>query len=177
MTSRPPGGPGIVVGEGVQPIEFAEHNCFACGSLNAHGLRMTIHVEPGRSWSELTMADRFEGWEGVIHGGILATLLDEVMGWALADGDDWGVTARLTVEYRRPVLVGTSIRVEGWIDRSRRRVMEMRGRIADAVTGQEYATATATYVTVDDERKRQLRDRYGIRRIGLAPETPEMVAR
>jgi uncharacterized protein (TIGR00369 family) len=169
---------GIAVGEGVAPIELDEHNCFGCGSLNAHGLRMTMHVEPGRAWSELTLSDQFEGWEGVIHGGILATLLDEVMGWALADGDDWGVTARLNVEYRKPVHVGASIRAEGWVERSRRRVMELGARIVDTATGLPYATATATYVTVDDERKRQLRERYGIRRrAASSTDTPELVAR
>ena len=172
MTSEPR----IIAGEGVAAIEFAEHNCFACGSLNRHGLGMTIHIEPGRAWSELTLEPRFEGWDGVAHGGILATLLDEVMGWTMAAGDDWGLTARLSVDYRKPVLVGSDLRVEAWISRARRRVVETEGRIVDRASGVEYATASATYVTVDEERKRQLRDRYGIRR-GEPTDTPELVAR
>lgn len=159
MTSEPR----IIAEGGLAPIEFAEHNCFACGALNRHGLRMTIHVERDAAWSELTLEPRFEGWEGMAHGGILATLLDEIMGWTLAARDDWGVTARLAVDFRKPIRVGTALRIEGTVARRRRRVIETTGRIVDPAGEIEYATATATYVTVDDARKRELHERYGIR--------------
>jgi acyl-coenzyme A thioesterase PaaI-like protein len=141
-------------------FEFAPHNCFACGTLNAGGLGLALHVEPGRSWTELALDRRFEGWEGVVHGGILCTILDEVMAWALVGGDDWGVTARMTIEFKRPVEVGAAIRAEGWITRSRRRVVETEARIVAAATGSELATATGVYVAVDAERKQDLRARY-----------------
>ena len=96
-------------------FEFAPHHCFACGTLNAGGLGLELHVEPGRSWVELALEPRFEGWEGVVHGGILCTILDEVMAWALVGADDWGVTARMAVDFRKPVTVGLPIRAEGWI--------------------------------------------------------------
>ena len=123
----------------------------------------TLHVEPGRSWTELTLDRRFEGWEGVIHGGILCTILDEVMAWALVGEDNWGVTARMSVEFRRPIEVGTPIRAEGWITRSRRRIVDTAARIVDPVTGSELATATGVYVAADTARKRDLQDRYAFR--------------
>jgi acyl-coenzyme A thioesterase PaaI-like protein len=169
--------PRIIAADGIPAIEFAEHNCFACGSLNEHGLGMTIHIDRARAWSELLLEPRFEGWAGVAHGGILATLLDEVMGWTMAAGDDWGVTARLAVEYRKPVAVGSSLRVEGWITRGRRRVVETAGRVVDRANGVELATATGTYMLVDEVRKQELRERYGIRRVSSTAETPEPVAR
>jgi acyl-coenzyme A thioesterase PaaI-like protein len=138
---------------------------------------MTIHIDHGRAWSEVELAERFEGWRGVAHGGILATLLDEVMGWTMAAGDDWGVTARLAVDYRKPVAPGCQLRIEGWITRGRRRVVETAGRIIDRIDGTELATATATYVTVDEARKQELREQYGIRRLTRTAETPEPVAR
>ena len=67
-----------------------------------------LNLEPGRCWTELEMPRRFEGWEGIIHGGILCTILDEVMAWALVQDDSWGVTARMSVDFRRPVTVGQS---------------------------------------------------------------------
>ena len=170
MTSEPR----IVAADGIDGFEFSEHTCFACGSLNEHGLGMTIHIDRGRAWSELTLEPRFEGWQGVAHGGIIATLLDEVMGWTMAADDDWGVTARLSVDFRKPVAPGTPLRVEGWITRGRRRVVETAGRLLARDDGVELAVATATYVTVDEERKRQLRAQYGVRRV--ARGTPEPVA-
>ena len=123
-------------------FEFAAHNCFGCGTLNAGGIGMVLHVEAGRAWTELALDRRFEGWDGVIHGGILCAILDEVMAWALVGEDNWGVTARMAVAFRKPVAVDTPIRAEGWITRARRRIVETEGHIVDAATGIELATAT-----------------------------------
>jgi acyl-coenzyme A thioesterase PaaI-like protein len=144
-------------------FEFEPHNCFACGSLNADGLRLDLHLEPSRSWTEFELDRRFEGWEGIAHGGILCTVLDEVMAWALVAEDDWGVTARMAVSFKKPVAVGTSIRADGWITRSRRRVVETAARIVDVATGVELATAEGTYVAADEAQKARLRERYGFR--------------
>ena len=144
-------------------FEFEPHNCFACGSLNAGGLQLPLHLADARSWTEITLDRRFEGWEGIAHGGILCTILDEVMAWALVAEDNWGVTARMSVDFRKPVSIGTSIRAEGWITRSRRRIVDTAGSIVDAETGLHLATAHGTYLAADAERKRQLRERYGFR--------------
>ena len=71
----------VIAGPGVRPFEVADHRCFACGSLNEHGIRLVLHVERGRSWTELELEPQFEGWAGIAHGGILCTILDEVMAW------------------------------------------------------------------------------------------------
>ncbi len=146
----------------VPTFEFEPHNCFACGSLNEGGLHLQLHLEHERSWAELTLDDRFEGWAGIAHGGIIATILDEVMAWALVAEESWGVTARMTIDYKRPVMVGESIRGEGWIVRSRRRLVETAGRVVGA-DGTLLATAEAVYVAADATRKRELQERYGYR--------------
>lgn len=145
------------------PIEIAPHNCFACGSLNAHGLQLALHADGERCWTELALDRRFEGWDGIAHGGIICTLLDEVMAWALIDHDTWGVTARMTVEFRRPVEVGIPIRAEGRVVEARRRVFRTAGVILDPATGLELARADGTYVAAPEERKRELKERYGFR--------------
>jgi acyl-coenzyme A thioesterase PaaI-like protein len=145
-----------------EDFRIRPHNCFACGELNEIGLHLKLNLEPGRCWTELTMPRRVEGWEGVIHGGIVCTILDEVMAWALVSEDSWGVTARLSVEFRKPVTVGQVIRAEGWITDSRRRIHGTAARIVDAETGVELATAQATYVAASETRKRELKERYGV---------------
>jgi uncharacterized protein (TIGR00369 family) len=137
------------------------HNCFACGELNEAGLHLQLSFAPDRCWTELTLPERYEGWEGVIHGGIICTILDEIMGWSLIARDSWGVTARLTVQFRRPVLVGRPIRAEGWVAEAKRRIQITAGRIVDVATGEELATAEATYVAASEERKQELKERYG----------------
>ena len=156
MTSEPR----VIDVPGVPRFEVAPHHCFACGTLNEHGLGLVLHVEPKRAWIETVLDRRFEGWEHVAHGGIVATILDEVMAWSLAAEDNWGVTARMGVQFRRPVAIGKPIRADGWITRSKRRLVETEGRIVDAADGTLLATATGTYVAADEERKRELRARY-----------------
>ncbi len=151
---------------------MSPHNCFACGTLNAHGLGLVLHVEQGRSWTELTLERAFEGWEGIAHGGIVCTILDEVMAWALVGADNWGVTARMNVSFRRPVPVGRPIRAEGTVARMRRRIVETTATLVDMATGEVLATATGTYVAADEDRKQELRARYGFRLVeGASPET------
>jgi acyl-coenzyme A thioesterase PaaI-like protein len=154
---------GAIPGRGVRRFELTPHNCFACGTLNATGMQLAIHVERDRSWTDLVLDRRFEGWDGIAHGGILCTVLDEVMAWALVGHDNWGLTARLNVDFKRPANVGQSLHAEGWVVRSRRRLVETHGRITDAVTGSPIATGEALYLAAEPSRKRELRERYGFR--------------
>jgi acyl-coenzyme A thioesterase PaaI-like protein len=153
-------------------FEIAPHHCFACGTLNTSGMGLLLHVERGRSWVELTLEPRFQGWDGIAHGGIVCTILDEVMAWALVGGDDWGLTARLRVDFKRPVLVGQELRAEGWITRSRRRVVDTAARLDDATTGETLAAATGVYVAADEARKHELRERYGWRPLAAMADSP-----
>jgi acyl-coenzyme A thioesterase PaaI-like protein len=150
-------------------FEFAPHNCFACGTLNTNGLGLLVHIEPGRSWVELDLDRRFEGWERIAHGGIVCTILDEVMAWALVGDDDWGVTARISVDFKKPVPLGTPLRADGRITRSRRRLVDTEARLVDSTTGVDLATATGVYVAADAARKRELQERYGFRRLDASP--------
>jgi acyl-coenzyme A thioesterase PaaI-like protein len=162
---------GIIPGSGVRSFELTPHNCFACGTLNATGMGLAIHVERDRSWTDLVLDRRFEGWEGIAHGGILCTVLDEVMAWALVGQDNWGLTARLSVDFKKPVSVGQSLHAEGWVVRARRRLVESHGRITDPSTGEELATGEALYVAADPTRKRELQERYGFRFIDAGDGT------
>lgn len=171
-TPVPAAAANVLARDDVPRFEMSPHNCFACGTLNAHGLGLVLHVEQGRSWTELTLERAFEGWEGIAHGGIVCTILDEVMAWALVGADNWGVTARMSVSFRRPVPVGRPIRAEGSVARMRRRIVETTATLVDHGSGEVLATATGTYVAADDDRKQELRERYGFRLVATAsPET------
>jgi uncharacterized protein (TIGR00369 family) len=144
-------------------FEIAAHHCFACGELNERGLRLQLHLSDGRCWTELALGSEFEGWEGIVHGGILATILDEVMAWSLVAQDAWGVTARLTTDFRRPVKVGQRIRAEGWLAATRRRILDTEARIVDAETGELLAKATGLYMAANAEQRAVLKKRYQFR--------------
>ena len=151
---------------GGRRVRYAPHHCFACGELNEHGLHMALHAQDGRCWSDLTLDARFQGWDEIAHGGILATVLDEVMAWTLVTNDAWSVTAKLTVAFHRPVPIGRPIRAEGWIVETRRRVSRTAASITDAGTGEVLASAEGMYVAASAERRAELEARYAFR---LAP--------
>jgi uncharacterized protein (TIGR00369 family) len=164
-------------------IVLAPHNCFACGTLNTHGLHLELHAGGDRCWTEITLDRRFEGWDGIAHGGIVCTLLDEVMAWALVEHDHWGVTARMNVDFKRPVPVGRLVRAEGRVVGLRRRLVDATGMLIDPATGEVLARSEATYVAAPEARKEELKSRYAFRVVpdevatadGSPAGTPELV--
>ncbi len=108
-----------------------DHFCFACGAKNPDGLRLRFeYPEAGCCRAEFTPQARFQGWQGVLHGGIVSTLLDEALAHALGGperggGGSGAVTAELTVRFKRPVLIGRKLILIG-------RVISIKGRVAEA---------------------------------------------
>jgi acyl-coenzyme A thioesterase PaaI-like protein len=147
---------------GGRRFELAPHHCFACGELNENGLQLTLHGDERGCWTELTLDDRFEGWQGIAHGGILATILDEVAAWSVIARGGWGVTARMAIEFKRPVPMDRPIRGEGWVTQSRRRVFETAARVFDPTDGAIFATSTATFVAASGQQREELAARYGV---------------
>lgn len=139
-----------------------DHNCFGCGTLNTCGLRLTMYpnADGNGVWAPFTPAPRFEGYPGMIHGGIVCTVLDEVMAWSLYREEIWAVTGSLQVRYRRPLAVGEALRATGAIARNRGRTVEMRGEIRREADGALLAEATATFVRVPASQAEAWRERY-----------------
>ena len=95
----------------VIPMEFQDnHRCFVCGEHNPDGLHLEFEPE-GVSGVRTTyvIPERFQGFAGIAHGGILATILDECMVNAVWLRGSTAVTARLEVRLRRPVDVGARV--------------------------------------------------------------------
>jgi len=122
------------------------HSCFVCGQDNPHGLRLKSRVEGGRVVLDYTARASDLGYRHMIHGGIVMTLLDEVMTWAaILDARQACVAAEITVRLRKPVRVGQALRVEGEAAGGRPRLRLARGRILDA-NGEELAAGQGKYV-------------------------------
>lgn len=138
------------------------HNCFGCGTLNTCGLRLTMYpnADGNGVWTPFAPAERFEGYPGMIHGGIVCTVLDEVMAWSLYRQQIWAVTGALQVRYRRPLAVDEPMRAVGAIERNRGRVIETRGEIRREADGALLAEATATFIRVPADQAESWRERY-----------------
>jgi len=98
--------------------------CFVCGQSNSGGLRIQFQVAgSGLAKARWKPGKSLEGFPGIIHGGIVATLLDEAMSKAVGALGVTALTAELKVRFRRPVPSGQEVAVHGWVlDRRRRRI-------------------------------------------------------
>src|SRR3979411_3439846 len=123
-------------------VRFAG-DCFGCGPLNLEGLRLTFVPGPDGSVAEVEGPDRFQSWAGMVHGGVVALMLDEAVGWAAWHAGHPGVTGRLQVSYRRPLKLGEPIRVVGKVDRVRRTLVYVSAYIENREDQSRVADATA----------------------------------
>jgi len=127
-----------------------DHFCFACGGANPDGLRLRFeYPEPGRCRAEFVPARKFQGWKDILHGGIIATLLDESFAHALG-GPDRGsgtsaVTAEMTVRFKKPAAIGRKLILEGWVVGRDRRVVLCESVLKDEA-GTEIASAKGKLV-------------------------------
>ena len=140
---------------------FADHNCFACGGTNPIGMRLHIELGDGVARTTWVVGDDYVGWSDKAHGGIIATLLDEVMAWAPSSFDSWAVTAEMTVRYRSPATPGEELRAEGRVVERRRRIYEVRGEVHGA-DGRLVAQGSGRYLGASPSDKAALKDRYGM---------------
>jgi uncharacterized protein (TIGR00369 family) len=164
-TARKIGDSRSIVAEDGRRYAFADHNCFACGAENPIGMRLHIEIGDGTARAAWTAGDQYVGWSDKVHGGIIATLLDEVMAWAPSSYDSWAVTAEMTVRYRSPAIPGEELKATGRVAERRRRIYEVVGEVRGA-DDRLIAEGRGRYLGASPTEKAQLKDRYG-----LAPGT------
>ncbi len=112
-----------------------EQYCYACGVLNENGLHLRFRRDGAAGVTALYRPkETDQGFPGVLHGGVAAALLDEVMAWSMyAAQQVIGMTAKMETHYRQPVSLGEPLTVRGQVTRSRGRRLEVRATIEDGV--------------------------------------------
>jgi uncharacterized protein (TIGR00369 family) len=140
---------------------FADHHCFACGETNPIGMKLHIDLGDGTASAEWTVGDDYVGWSDKMHGGIVATLLDEVMAWAPSSFDSWAVTAELNIRFRSPATPGERLLASGRVIERRRRIYRVSGEVR-AADGRLVAEATGRYLGAAPTQKEELKQRYGV---------------
>ena len=122
------------------------YNCFACAPTNPYGLKMEFYEDGDDIVSLWNTHTNFQGWLNTLHGGIQATLLDEIGGWLVARKfQTSGMTTNLNVKYKKPVPTGEGIAIE-----IRARVKETKRNFvfieaAISYNGNVCSTAEMTY--------------------------------
>ena len=123
--------------------------CFVCGKGNKHGLKLDFeHPEPGLLRSSVIFEKRYQGYQNIVHGGMMAVVLDEMMvNLAWVEGKP-SVTGELNVRLKKPAKVGESILLEGRITKETDRILYAEATAKDA-GGEVIAEAKGTCVRID----------------------------
>ncbi len=125
------------------PSRFEDdHLCFACGKGNPDGLHLEFEPDGDGVRTSVTFPRKFQGYQNVVHGGLVSTVLDETMVTLLNRLGYLALTAELSVRFREPVRVGEKIDVTARLVEKRGKVFRVEARAVRS-DGTEVATAGA----------------------------------
>ena len=125
--------------------------CYACGSKNPYGFKLDFkHPRKGILQTEVVFSEHHQGFKGIVHGGMMAVLLDEVMlNLAWVEGIP-AVTAEMVIRLVKPAKTGQKIYFEGHLDEDKGRILKTSAVAKDA-QGRILATASGTCVRMKIE--------------------------
>jgi acyl-coenzyme A thioesterase PaaI-like protein len=129
--------------ERIEIPKLRGHCCFACGTENPIGLNLQFYRSNESICTDITLSKYHEGWQNMAHGGIISTLLDEVMSWTIIYFKRiFFVTRRMEIKYIRPVLIGVPLTVKGHLTGARN--PPLIGAIAEVFDKERQLLAKAT---------------------------------
>jgi acyl-coenzyme A thioesterase PaaI-like protein len=139
--------------ERVMLKQMEGRGCFACGTANPVGLKMRFYRIGNAVYSDILLAKNYEGWENMAHGGIISTILDEVMSWAIiCFRKTLFVTRKMELKYVRPVPLNMSLRARGRVmDEDRGPLIKTRGELFDDA-GRMLARSVGEFALVTEEK-------------------------
>ena len=134
--------------------------CFVCGEDNPRGMRARSYVVGDRIELPFTAPLAFAGWRTVIHGGLVATVLDEVMTWAAIVGSRQACfAAEFSIRMQKPLKPGTRCVAVGRMAENRRRIFNTEAFLQDE-DETIYARASGRYMTVPADKMGEFRDDF-----------------
>lgn len=107
-------------------------NCFVCGENNPNGLKLKFEIDKENQTLKTTFISgpTFQGWDGIVHGGIISTLLDEAMAKLIYELGYEAVTASLEIKFKKPAPILEPLNVYGEITEINRRLIRAKARVA-----------------------------------------------
>ncbi len=133
-------------------------NCFVCGRKNPVGLKMRFCTgDDGCVYADYTPRDEHQSYPGVMHGGLITAMLDEIIGRTAIASNLWCMTVKLEVRFKKPVPIGAPLKLKGALTKKTTRLIEGRGeiRLADGALAVE---AIGTYLRIPGDQVAQFQD-------------------
>jgi len=123
--------------------------CFACGSANPKGLHLSFRFEGEEYVCDFELAQEYQGWTNIAHGGIVSTVLDEVMTRGLWERGISAVTAEMTIRLKKPVPVLQPCQARSRVVSTRKRIHEVEAEIT-LLDGAVAATSRGKFLQIDN---------------------------
>ncbi len=122
-------------------------NCFVCGPKNPNGLKLSFEIDKEKQTVKTTFvaSPTFQGWDGIVHGGIITTLLDEAMAKLVYELGFQSVTASLEIRFKKPAPILEPLSVFGMLTEVSKRVIRAKAHVAKE-NGTILATGTSTFL-------------------------------
>lgn len=135
--------------------------CFCCGVENPLGLALAIDGSPSRVETRFVFKELHVGFPNVVHGGLISTVLDEIMAWGCGTATGrFAYCAELTVRFLAPCAPGRPVVAIGTVTENRRgRIFECRGELRDD-DGKLLAEGSGKYIPLPREQQEQLRGEF-----------------
>ena len=136
--------------------------CLVCGRDNPVGLRLTLSVDDstGEVSAPYTAREEHIGFRDTLHGGMIATVLDETMAWAaIWQAKRFCLCGELTTRFRKPAVPGRDLLVRARVTLARPRMIVAGGELIDE-GGEVLASATAKYVPLSPEQHARIAELY-----------------
>ena len=143
-------------------------NCFGCGSRNPYGLHLAFEPDGHQVRTNFTPQPEHEGFPGVLHGGIIFTLMDEAMGWATYAQGIMAFSAKIETRFRKTIPTDSPLQVLGELVKDRGRFLQMRAEIRSQ-GGELLADAEGVFVRMPEEAVQTL-ERARISLIGMSQQ-------
>lgn len=131
----------------------SNYNCFGCNPNNPLGLHMHFYWDGAKVISFWNPNENFVSWPGTLHGGIQATLLDEICGWVIFyQQQTSGVTAKMELRYRKPVLTSNKyLELHAFLKETKHNILVVIGQIYND-SGELCAECECTYFTFPEQK-------------------------
>ncbi len=124
-------------------------SCFVCGEANAAGLKLRFETDGRVVQTRFRPGPEHVGFRDTVHGGLIATLLDEIMVWACAvQSGRFAVCAELTTHFLKPIRPGAELVASGWLAANRKNKIFQAEASLTGQTGQILAEATGKYLPI-----------------------------
>ena len=120
--------------------------CFACGKDNPVGLQIDFDFDGETCSANFTPNKNHVGWNDTVHGGIIYSALDDVTANVLYKQGRKAHTAKCEIRYRQPLNVGETVKLKGWIDRERGRLVMLKGEVRRASDDSIVADCAASFM-------------------------------